>query len=90
MPFMPTMNVSLTEDMVRFVEAEVSSGDYVSASEVVRDALRVMRHDRLLEETKLRLLREEIGRGIEAADSGAFSDRSVSDILQDVLDRQRK
>ena len=43
---MPTININLTAEMVEFVEAQIASGDYVSASEVVRDALRVLRHDR--------------------------------------------
>lgn len=87
---MPTMNVSLTEDMVKFVEAEVSSGDYVSASEVVRDALRAFRHDKEVEEAKLRILREEVAKGIEAADRGEFSERSIDEILEEVLREHRK
>jgi antitoxin ParD1/3/4 len=84
------MNVSLTDEMVRFVEEEVASGDYVSASEVVRDALRAMRHDKNVEANKLRILREEIGKGIDDADSGRFSKRTVDDILHDVLAKNRK
>jgi putative addiction module CopG family antidote len=37
---MPTMNVSLTPAMISFVEDELMSGEYASACEVVRDALR--------------------------------------------------
>lgn len=87
---MPTMNVSLTEEMVKFVETEVASGDYVSASEVVRDALRAFRHDRQVEEAKLRILREEVAEGLQAADRGEFSDRSVDEMLEQVLLEQRK
>ena len=87
---MPTMNVSLTDEMVRFVEDEVASGDYVSASEVVRDALRAMKHDKNVEANKLRILREEVGKGIDDADSGRFSKRTVDDILQDVLAKNRR
>ena len=36
------MNVSLTEELGEFVKAKVSSGRYTSASEVVREALRIM------------------------------------------------
>jgi antitoxin ParD1/3/4 len=84
------MNVSLTDEMVRFVEDEVASGDYVSASEVVRDALRAMKHDKNVEANKLRILREEVGKGIDDADSGRFSKRTVDDILQDVLAKNRR
>jgi len=82
---MPTMNVSLTTEMVDFVEGEVSSGEHVSASEVVRDALRMMRREKEVEEAKLRLLREEIDRGYEQAERGEFSDRSIDDIVRSVL-----
>ena len=39
------MNVSLTPQMVKFVEEQVASGDYQSASEVVRSGLRLL-HER--------------------------------------------
>lgn len=82
---MPTMNVSLTAEIAAFVEAEVSGGDYVSASEVVRDALRMMRREKELEETKLRLLRDELDRGFDEAGRGHSSGRTVDDIVDAVL-----
>ena len=87
---MPTMNVSLTSEMVKFVEDEVASGDYVSASEVVRDALRALRHDRDVEDVKLQLLREAVDIGLQEADEGKFSDRSIEEIGQDVLRKERR
>ena len=87
---MPTMNVSLTSELVKFVEDEVASGDYVSASEVVRDALRALRHDRDVEDVKLQLLREAVDIGLQEADEGKFSDRSSEEIAQDVLHRERR
>ena len=87
---MPTMNVSLTSEMVKFVEDEVASGDYVSASEVVRDALRALKHDRDVEDVKLQLLREAVDIGLQEADAGKFSDRSIEEIAQDVLHRERR
>lgn len=47
-----TMNVSLPEAQERFVRSQVASGRYRSASEVVRDGLRLLEeaeHKRLLE-----------------------------------------
>ena len=87
---MPTMNVSLTSEMVKFVEDEVASGDYVSASEVVRDALRALKHDRDVEDVKLQLLREAVDIGLQEADEGKFSDRSIEEIAQDVLRKERR
>jgi len=83
---MPTMNVSLTSEMVDFVESAVSSGDYVSASEVVRDAIRVLRHDKEAEDVKMHLLRREIERGLLQADREEFSSRSIDEIARSVLD----
>ena len=37
-----TLNVSLTPDLSRFVENRIRSGKYQSASEVVREALRLL------------------------------------------------
>ena len=82
---MPTMNVSLTDEMVKFVETQIAGGDYVSASEVVRDALRVLKHEREMEAEELRILREEIQIGIDAADRGEFSERTLEDMFQAAL-----
>lgn len=82
---MPTMNVSLPGDMVDFVENEVSSGGYASSSEVVREALRLLRHEKAQEAEKLAVLRREVRRGLDAVEAGHLSDKSVSDILEDVL-----
>jgi antitoxin ParD1/3/4 len=37
-----SLNVSLTPELARFVDAKVASGRYQSASEVVRSALRLL------------------------------------------------
>ncbi|WP_210528525.1 type II toxin-antitoxin system ParD family antitoxin [Rubellimicrobium arenae] len=39
------LNVSLTPELVAFVAAQVGSGRYASASEVVRAALRCLERD---------------------------------------------
>jgi len=85
---MPTMNVNLTPELTRFVCEGVASGDYASASELVRDALRLLKRDREMEKEKLEILRREISLGIEQAECGEFSDRSIDDIVADVLKDQ--
>jgi antitoxin ParD1/3/4 len=82
---MPTMNVSLTAEMAEFVEEEVASGDYATASEVVRDALRMMRRDREDHDVKMSLLREHITDGLGQASRREFSDRTAADIARAVL-----
>jgi len=85
---MPTMNVSLTQELSAFVEDEVASGDYVSASEVVRDALRVLKTEREAGALKLELLRREVGQGLADAEADRFSHSSVEDIFDAVIDEK--
>ena len=81
---MPTMNVSLPAALAEFVEKEVASGNYATASEVVRDGLRMLREERAIYEEKLAILRREIQVGLDDVEAGRFSDRSVMDILADI------
>ncbi len=64
------MNVSLTPELEKFVSAKVESGRYNSASEVVREALRLLEeHD----ETRARQIaefNEELVRRLAALDRG--------------------
>jgi len=82
---MPTMNINLTDEFAEFVSSEIADGEYASASEMVRDALRLMRRDRDMEAYKLELLRQQIDVGMAQAASGDYSDRTVSQIADSVL-----
>jgi antitoxin ParD1/3/4 len=81
---MATMNISLPADVVDFVEREVDGGGYTSSSEVVREALRLLQHDKEREREKLAILRREIDIGLEAAAAGRFSRKTVSEIADKV------
>lgn len=65
------MNVSLGERWEKFVEKTVKSGRYGSASEVVREGLRLVEE----RETKLSALRETLDRSIAAG--GDISDEAL-------------
>jgi antitoxin ParD1/3/4 len=60
------MNISLTEQLERFVSEQVQSGAYQSASEVVRDGLRLLAERRKTEELKLAALRAAIREGLDS------------------------
>ena len=63
---MSTMNISLTPQLEQLVQERVKSGRYTSASEVIREALRMMEEkDRLLG-AKLDQLRQDIREGVES------------------------
>ena len=63
------MNVNLTPQLEDLVRAKVSSGLYTSASEVVREALRLMQEQDKLKELKLEALRSDVQRGLESGPS---------------------
>jgi antitoxin ParD1/3/4 len=60
------MNISLTEQLEKFVSEQVQSGAYQSASEVVRDGLRLLADRRKAEELKLAALRAAIRDGLDS------------------------
>jgi antitoxin ParD1/3/4 len=68
------MNVSLTPELEQLIHKRVESGLYLSASEVVREALRLLEERDRVSAMKLEDLRQEIQVGIEQAKGGALLD----------------
>jgi antitoxin ParD1/3/4 len=64
------MNVSLTPELEEFVNAKVEGGRYGSASEVVREALRLLEEHDLNRAARLAEFNQELGRRLESLDSG--------------------
>ena len=64
------MNISLTKEFESYVGQKVESGLYHSASEVIRDGLRLMKERDDLHQSKLADLRRDIATGIAQADQG--------------------
>ncbi|MDD2989678.1 MAG: type II toxin-antitoxin system ParD family antitoxin [Zoogloea sp.] len=71
------MNVNLTPQLEEMVRAKVSSGLYTSASEVVREALRLMEEQDRMREAKLEELRREVRKGLESGPSEAWDAAAV-------------
>jgi antitoxin ParD1/3/4 len=67
---MPTRNINLTEHLDAFVERHVSSGRYGNASEIVREALRLLEEQEQEKEAKLKVLRRAAREGFEEIDQG--------------------
>jgi len=68
------MNVSLTPELERIVDQKVKSGQYNSASEVVREGLRLLQQRDNMHEAKLNALRAEIQKGIDDLEAGRIYD----------------
>ncbi len=64
------MNVSLTPELERLINEKVVSGRYQSASEVVREALRLLEERDLTRRNRMEQLRGEIARGMEQVERG--------------------
>ncbi len=64
------MNVSLTKELENFINELVASGMYYSASEVVRDGLRLLKEQEHLKKIRVEELRAEILKGFEQSQNG--------------------
>lgn len=64
------MNVSLTPELESMVSRKVEAGLYNSASEVVREALRLLEEQDQLKEIRRQELRREIMLGVEQIRNG--------------------
>lgn len=76
------MNVSLTAELEKYVSEKVSSGLYHSASEVIREGLRLLKEQDALRELRLNELRQQIKAGINSGEPVPLN-------LDDVIERGR-
>jgi antitoxin ParD1/3/4 len=84
------MNVSLTEELESFVQRRVASGLYSTASEVIREALRLLADQDKLREMRLDELRKEIAKGMASAEAGRLVDgeEAMARILGELRERR--
>jgi antitoxin ParD1/3/4 len=66
------MNVSLTRELDKFVADKVASGRYTSASEVVREALRLLEERDRSRAEQLDEFNRELKKRLDSADKGNF------------------
>jgi antitoxin ParD1/3/4 len=84
------MNVSLTPELDSFVAAKVESGRYNSASEVVREALRLLEeHDRA-RGAQLAAFNQELGARLASLDRGEYVDPKAARGRLEVKSRERR
>jgi antitoxin ParD1/3/4 len=75
---MKTINVSLPERLDEFVQAKVASGGYSSASEVVREGLRLLQQ---YDDERLRTLRAAIRQGLESGEGKLLEEITTDDVV---------
>lgn len=87
------MNVSLTPELETLVHDKVESGLYTSASEVVREALRLLRERDQIQQQRLAELRREIAVGLEQLDRGestTYDEQSLKDFFEQIKTQGRQ
>ena len=77
-----TMNITLGKEFERRITEKVSDGLYTSASEVIRDGLRLLFEKDVAKTKQLEILREEVAKGFEQLAAGEISTHSVMDIFE--------
>jgi antitoxin ParD1/3/4 len=66
------MNISLTPHLEQMIREKIASGSYNSASEVVREALRLLEQEDQLRALKMEKLRQDIQEGLDSGPSTLF------------------
>ncbi len=78
---MATMNVSIPDQMRKWVENQIKNGTYSNASDYVRDLIR--------RDQEARDKRETLIRALESGESSGVSKRTLNDIWKEVKTRNR-
>ena len=81
------MNVLIKPELEKFVAEKVTAGQYVDASDVVNDALEVLKDQEHFTPEHETYLRKEVARGLEQLDAGQFADFDAKRIIAE--ERQR-
>ncbi len=87
------MNVSLTPTLEELIQQKVATGLYNSASEVIREALRLLEERDRMREMRLGTLRTQIAVGLDQLARGEMSehdDHSLNTLAADIKTKGRK
>ena len=84
------LSIALTPEMAAAVRQAVASGEYASASEVIREALRLWRTHQAARESEVEELRRAWREGIESGPATPLDFAEVKAKGRSVLARERK
>lgn len=90
---MPTRNINLTDHLDQFVEGQVATGRYGNASELVREALRLLEEREEEHKVKISALRRVAKQGFDEIDQGQGivlkGKRSIHQFMTQIEDEVR-
>ncbi len=81
------MNISRTHDLEQFITTKLKSGRYTSASEVIRDGLRLLVERDQLYQIRLEELRNEIQKGIDSGEATPFDPEELMTKVRERMGR---
>ena len=84
------MNVSLTKELEKLVDAKVKSGLYHTASEVVREGLRLLEERDRLYALRLAELRKDIKKGLDSPNAGLLDVPATKDRVRRAFEAKKK
>ena len=87
-----SLNVSLTPELEQFVQGRLASGRYQTASEVVREGLRLLELQERDRDAAYKALKAKLKRGAEQAERGEVVDGEefLEQLIQRLESRSRK
>ena len=83
------MNISLTPKLEGFVKAKVKTGDYNNASEVIREALRVLQEREADRKVQLGALRKLLREGEESGKPVPWDAEAIKDKARERVGKRR-
>ncbi|NJO38196.1 MAG: type II toxin-antitoxin system ParD family antitoxin [Rhizobiales bacterium] len=89
-PSQNARNIALTPQLMDWVDELVQTGEYSSASEVLRDGLRALRERRERHAAELDGIRARIASSLDQADRGEFAEGSGEDAMRRAFERPRR
>ncbi|MGA2352569.1 MAG: type II toxin-antitoxin system ParD family antitoxin [Terracidiphilus sp.] len=84
------MNVSLTPELDKFVAGKVESGRYNSASEVIREALRMLEEHDQARTAQLAAFNRELGARLVSLDRGEHVEGKTARARLEQKSRERR
>ncbi len=75
------MNITLGTEFEKRINEKIASGLYTSASEVIRDGLRLLFEKDMLKQQQLEILRQEVAKGFDQLSAGESISKSALDIF---------
>jgi antitoxin ParD1/3/4 len=85
------MNISLTPELNSYIQEKVKSGMYHSASEVVREGLRLLKERDAVQELRLQELRKQIQEGFTQIERGEYVEfGSTEALVEHITQKGRK